>query len=53
MEKKNFLVKFLVRVLSMPEKLLHIIRKKIKKESWQLVEKLTSDSKSKNVKKMP
>ena len=34
-----FVVIFLDRVLSIPKKLLHIVRKKIKKESCQMVKK--------------
>ena len=52
-EKKNFVVIFLARVLSIFKMLLNIVRNKIKKESWQLVEKQKSYSMSKNVKKMP
>ena len=37
----------------MPKKLLHIVRNKINKESWQFVKKQKSYSKSKNVQKMP
>ena len=42
---KNFVVIFLARVLFMPKKCLHIVRNKIKNESWQLVEKKKSYSK--------
>ena len=49
--KKKFVVIFLARVFSIPKKLLHIIRNKIKKESWQLVLK-NSYSMSKYVQKM-
>ena len=37
--KKNFAVIILSRVFSIPWKLLHIVKNKIKKESWQLVKK--------------
>ena len=40
-------------MLAIPKKLLHIVKNKIKKESWQLVEKQKSYSVSENVKKMP
>ena len=34
-----FVIIFLARVLSLPKKLLHIVRNKIKKESSQMVKK--------------
>ena len=49
----NFIVFFKARVLSIPKKLLHAVRNKIKKELWQLVKKQKSYSKSQNVKKCP
>ena len=51
MKKINFEVILLVRVLSIPKKLLHIVRNKIKKESWQLVKKEKSYSKSEKCQK--
>ena len=52
--KKKFLVIFLSRVLSVPKKMLQIVRNKIKKESRKLVlKKKKSYSNSKNVKKFP
>ena len=53
MKKKFFVVIFLARVLFISKMSLHIVRKKIKKESWQLVERQKSYSKSKNVEKCP
>ena len=38
-KKKIFVVIFLARILSIPKKLLHVVRNKIKKESRQLVNK--------------
>ena len=53
MKNKFFVVIFLATVLCIAKKLLHIIRNKIKKESWLLVKNQKNYSKSKNVKKMP
>ena len=51
--RKKCVVIFVVSVLSISKKLLNTVRNKIKKESWQLIKKQKSYSKSKNVKKMP
>ena len=51
MKKQNFVFIFLARVLSTPKMLLHIVRNKIKKGSWQLVKKQKNYSKSKNAQK--
>ena len=53
MKQIIFVVIFLARMLSISKKLLHILRNKIKIESWQLVKKQKSYSKSKNVNKIP
>ena len=52
-KNKKFVDIFSARALSMSQKLLDIVRNKIKKVSGQLVKKQKSYSKSKNVKKMP
>ena len=44
---------FLGRGLFIPKKLIHIVRDKLKKGSWQLVKKQRSYSKKKKVNKMP
>ena len=45
--KQNVVVISLARVLSITKKLLHIVKNKIRKQSWQLVRKQKSYSKSK------
>ena len=41
-KKKNVVVIFLARMLSIPKKLLHVLRNEIKKDSWQTVRKQKS-----------